>query len=76
MRDNNFLQVLTTIIDNPSVQVDPYEENPYPHTDGPTTRELRHQGPGHDIAVKPDDCEMCGLQLADVFKELHVGGRC
>ena len=55
-------------------QIKPYQENPYPHTDGPSPRELRHQGPDHDDDVKPDDCETCGSQLASVLRELHVGG--
>ena len=57
-------------------QIEPYDENPYPHTDGPSPRELRHQGPGHDDDVKPDECETCGSQLAALLRELHVGGWC
>ena len=55
--------------------MEPYEQNTYPHTDGPSPRNLFHQGPGHDQDVKPDECPECGLQLAAVLRELHVGGR-
>ncbi|KAK7107741.1 hypothetical protein V1264_015606 [Littorina saxatilis] len=54
--------------------VNKFEQNIYPHTDGPLIRELRHQGPDHPDDVMPRDCEVCGTQLASVLMELHVGG--
>ncbi|XP_070178269.1 uncharacterized protein [Littorina saxatilis] len=55
-------------------QVRDYEQNVYPHTDGPLIRDIRHQGPDHPDNVMPRDCEACGTQLASVLVELHVGG--
>ncbi|XP_070183419.1 uncharacterized protein [Littorina saxatilis] len=55
-------------------QVREYQQNVFPHTDGPLIRELRHEGLGHRDDVLPRDCEACGTQLASVLKkELHVG---
>ena len=69
------LQVQGCITDAEYVTMEPYEENTYPHTDGPSPRKLCHQGPGHDHDTTPDECQECGLQLAAVLRELHVGGR-
>ncbi|XP_070185349.1 uncharacterized protein [Littorina saxatilis] len=54
-------------------QVKTYQVELPLHTDGPLPRELRHQGTGHDNDVIPLDCQTCGLNLASVLKELHVG---
>nr|KAG5712119.1 hypothetical protein BaRGS_020845 [Batillaria attramentaria] len=39
--------------------------------DGPSLRVLYHQGPGHS-GGKPEDCELCGAEVARVLQELRV----
>ncbi|KAK7106045.1 hypothetical protein V1264_017348 [Littorina saxatilis] len=67
-------EILTSEIIHKYQQVREYQQNVFPHTDGPLLRELRHEGLGHSDDVMPRDCEACGTQLASVLKkELGVG---
>ena len=52
-----------------------YKESSIPCcSDGPLPLEISHQGPNHGSDVTPMNCEACGVKLAGILKELHVGG--